>query len=175
MNPPPPLKLSRLAIESRRRPPPVAAPIDADAPPSVPGFPELPPTWGSFEAEGAGTDADAAVLDPDPTRTPAAGDGTAAESPGTTPAPDRRAMSARTALSHLISSSSLGAHNSSVRLVVAILKVCLPAASPSSSPPFDCWGGDVGGEIALCLCAGKSYSSASRIWVSGMERWGLVS
>lgn len=51
------------------------------------------------------------------------------ESPGTTPASDRRAISARIALSHLISSSSLGAHNMSVRFVVTILKVVERAAS----------------------------------------------
>jgi hypothetical protein len=44
--------------------------------------------------------------------------------PGTTPASDLRAMSARTALSHFIDSSSLGAHNTSVRFVVTILNVC---------------------------------------------------
>ena len=55
-------------------------------------------------------------------------------SPGTTPCPDRRAMSARIALSHLISSSSLGAQRSSVRYVVTTLNVCVrvPAPSPSS-------------------------------------------
>ena len=60
-------------------------------------------------------------------------------SPGTTPWPDRRAMSARIALSHLISSSSLGAHRSSVRFVVTTLNVCVPAASPSSGPDDDAW------------------------------------
>lgn len=44
-------------------------------------------------------------------------------SPGTVPVPDRRAISARTAPSHFISSSSVGAQRSSVRLVVTILNV----------------------------------------------------
>ncbi len=46
-----------------------------------------------------------------------------AVSPGTTPEPDLRAMSARIAPNHLISSSSFGAQRSSVRLVVTTLKV----------------------------------------------------
>ena len=47
-----------------------------------------------------------------------------AVSPGNWPDPDRLAISARTAPSHLNSSSSLGAHNNSVRLVVTILNIC---------------------------------------------------
>lgn len=43
--------------------------------------------------------------------------------PGTIPVPVRRAINARIAPSHLISSSSPGAHRSSVRLVVTILNV----------------------------------------------------
>lgn len=68
-------------------------------------------------------------------------------SPGTTPAPVRRAISARIALSHLISSSSLGAHNNNVLFVVTILNVKCPCES----------SGPVGGELegggigALCL------------------------
>jgi hypothetical protein len=43
--------------------------------------------------------------------------------PGTNPEPVLRAISARMAPIHLISSSSLGAQSRSVRLVVTILKV----------------------------------------------------
>jgi hypothetical protein len=63
--------------------------------------------------------------------------------PGTTPAPDRRAISARTAPNHLISSSSVGAHSSRFLFVVTILNVC---ASCDSSA-FDV-GGIMGGETA---------------------------
>jgi hypothetical protein len=54
-------------------------------------------------------------------------------SPGTTPAPDRRAISARTAPSHLISSSSVGAHSSKFLFVVTILNVCAPCDSSASN------------------------------------------
>ena len=111
------------------------------------------------EPAGAGADGGAA---PD----------AAAESPGTT---DRRAMSARTALSHLISSSSLGAQSNSVRFVVTILNVCLPAAPSCSSPPWDGCGGEIACEPGLCRPDGRSYSRASRICARGMERCGLVS
>lgn len=68
-------------------------------------------------------------------------------SPGTTPAPDLRAIKARMAPSHLISSSSPGAHNNSVRFVVMILKVwALPGSSASETGAA---GGDAGG---CCRC-----------------------
>jgi len=99
-----------------------------------------------------------------------------AVSPGTTPASDRRAISARTAPSHLISSSSLGAHNRRVRLVVMILNVWAPCpSSPSSGRPADV-DGDAGPRgPGLCRCVGRSYSSASNISENGKCRWGLVS
>ena len=104
-------------------------------------------------------------------------------SPGTTPWPDRRAMSARIALSHLISSSSLGAHRSSVRFVVTTLNVCVPAASPSSGPDDDAWWcwwcGDCGPGDATTVgwlrFGGRSYSSASMMSASGIWRCGFVS
>lgn len=60
------------------------------------------------------------------------------------PAPDRRAISARTALSHWISSSSLGAESRNVRFVVTILNVCVSRAASFISSPC-------GGEIE-CPC-----------------------
>ena len=89
-------------------------------------------------------------------------------SPGTTPASDLLAMSARTALSHCISSSSLGAQSTSVRFVVTILNVCFNNVwSTSSDPPRACDGGKVVG--------GTSYSNASNIWDSGICRCIFVS
>jgi hypothetical protein len=72
------------------------------------------------------------------------------DSPGTTPAPDRRAIRARIALSHLISSSSLGAHNSNVLFVVTILNVKWPCESSGAvdDPNGEVDGGGIG---ALCL------------------------
>ena len=159
---------------SRRRPGLAVPPMLGDAgAPGVPGSTELAGAcpW-SFEAVSAA--AGPADLAPGPAT--GAG-GAAAESPGTTPAPDRRAMSARTALNHLISSSSLGAHSSSVRFVVTILNVCFPAAPPSgsSTPCSGGRGGDSGGDIALCRLAGRSYSKASSSWFRGIARCGLVS
>jgi hypothetical protein len=54
------------------------------------------------------------------------------------------------ALSHLISSSSLGAHSSSVLFVVTILNVCGPC---ESSGAVDDNSGEVegGGIVELCL------------------------
>lgn len=103
-------------------------------------------------------------------------------SPGTTPWPDRRAMRARITLSHLISSSSLGAQRRSVRFVVTTLNVCAPAALPlSSCPPEDeawCWCGDCGPGDAMVgwlRFGGRSYSSASMMNARGIWRWGFVS
>ena len=96
----------------------------------------------------------------------------AAGSTGTPPVPVRRAISARTAPSHLISSSSLGAQRSSVFLVVMILNVCFFWASSVSSvliAPLDV---DVGTGAVGCVVAcreGSSYSSASTI----SENWNL--
>jgi len=53
------------------------------------------------------------------------------------------------ALSHLISSSSLGAHSSSVLFVVTILNVCGPC---ESSGAVDDDGGDVEGRGIAALC-----------------------
>lgn len=82
--------------------------------------------------------------------------------PGTKPAPDRRAISARTAPNHLISSSSVGAHSSKVLFVVTILNVCAPCVSSTSDD-----GGIIGsvGDVICGLCRfdGISYSSASNI------------
>ncbi len=102
----PPLKLSRRTNESRRFCAVGAARIVPDVEP-----PLAPP--GELVVPGVDDE-----------------DG----SPGTTPCPDRRAMSARIALSQLISSSSLGAQSRSVRFVVTTLNVCVPAVSPSSGP-----------------------------------------
>ena len=133
---PPPLvpRLSRRAMESRRRPAPppgviAAPPLGADGF-SVPESAELPCVCPCSLAEGVRAPGPAAE-DAGWCETVA----TAAESPGTTPAPDRRAMSALTALNHLISSSSLGAHSSSVRFVVTTLKVCFSSPPPSPSSP----------------------------------------
>lgn len=98
------------------------------------------------------------------------------ESPGTPPEPDRRAISARTAPSHLISSSSLGAHRRSVLFVVTILKVC--ASFDSSSDAGATTGGDATGAVmsaGFCRFAGRSYSSASSISANGKRRCGFVS
>lgn len=58
-------------------------------------------------------------------------------------------MSALTALNHLISSSSLGAHSSSGLFVVTILNVCLLCfPSWSSESPAGTSGGDTGDEVA---------------------------
>lgn len=109
---PPLLRLSRRAIESRRRcgddVVPAAAAV-APAPAFVFGFGfGFVPVGGlTLLLLGCG-------------------------SPGTTPCPVRRAMRARITLSHLISSSSLGAQSRSVRFVVTILNVCVPALSPPS-------------------------------------------
>lgn len=81
-------------------------------------------------------------------------------------------MSARIALSHLISSSSLGAQRRRVRFVVTILNVCdRCVASPSSGEDEEGTGGDVAdGDVTLGTfrCAGRSYSSASNIIESGI-------
>ena len=102
----------------------------------------------------------------------------AAESPGKTPDPDRRAMSARTALSHLISSSSLGAQRRRVLFVVTTLNVCRTwvSSSPSGAEAESC-GEETGWMlvVGLCLWDGRSYSSASRICASGIWRCGLLS
>ena len=96
-------------------------------------------------------------------------------------------MSARIALSHLISSSSLGAQSSSVRFVVTTLNVCVrvPAPSPSSGATAAAavaarraaWGDAGGGEVAVgwFRFGGKSYSSASMMSESGICRCGFVS
>jgi hypothetical protein len=94
-------------------------------------------------------------------------------SPGTMPAPVRLAMSARMEPSHLISSSSLGALSSRVRLVVTILNEWVLCVSSASSP-----GSEDVTEVATFtgLCrVGSSYSSASRISEKGNIRPGLVS
>ena len=81
-------------------------------------------------------------------------------------------MRARIALSHFISSSSLGAQSRRVRFVVTILKVCVPAVSPSPGG-YDrawCWG-DCGPGDATAgwfLFGGRSYSSASMIRATGI-------
>jgi hypothetical protein len=98
------------------------------------------------------------------------------ESPGTPPDPDRRAISARTAPSHLISSSSLGAQRSSVLFVVTILNVC--ASFESSSEAGAATGGTDEGDAmraGFWRFAGRSYSSASSISANGKRRCGLVS
>ena len=119
-----PLRLSRRANESLRFPALALAP----APTAFPGVPCACPATsadGPAPAVGAPAAAFAGVA-----------------SPGTTPASDRLAISARTALNHLISSSSLGAQRSTVRLVVTILNVCWPCAPTPSPMPANCWGGD---------------------------------
>ena len=65
------------------------------------------------------------------------------DSPGTRPEPDRRAISARTAPNHLISSSSVGAHSNKFRFIVTILNVCAPCSSSALDD-----GGTEGGETA---------------------------
>jgi len=83
------------------------------------------------------------------------------DSPGTTPRSFRRAINAQMALNHLISSSSLGAHSRSVRLVVTILNVCdLPSAGAEGDEGDEATSGDVAG---IWRFGGRSYSSASRI------------
>lgn len=79
--------------------------------------------------------------------------------------PDRRAISARIALSHLISSSSLGAQSSSVRFGVITLNVCAEP-SPSSLCPCPCTAGPdgegaAGGECGRCFAAGNGTSTSS--------------
>ena len=164
---PPPLvlRLRRRAMLSRRRAGLVAPPMvtGADAP-GVPGSAEVAAgcPW-SLETAGAAT----GPVDLAPGPATDAGDA-AAESPGTA---DRRAMSARTALNPLISSSSLGAQRSSVRFVVTILNVCLPASPVSRPSTCSGWrGGESGGLMELCRGVGKSYSKASSICARGMER-----
>lgn len=86
-------------------------------------------------------------------------------SPGTVLPLERRAISARTAPSHLISSSSVGAHNSRVRFVVTILNV-RARCDRAGSPPGEPMGGDAtDGETRLGCWRfdGKSYSRASKI------------
>lgn len=188
VNPPPPLRLNRLARESLRlltpklapEPPPLPE-IPDPAPCVAPlsWYPELAPPCVCTAPPPAGKDvartpppapaeqefAFAFVLEADVVD--------AAESPGKTPDPDRRAMSARTALSHLISSSSLGAHRRSIRLVVTTLNVCraCPSSGPSGADVESC-GEETGGMVifGLCLWDGKSYSNASRICASGIWR-----
>lgn len=96
-------------------------------------------------------------------------------SPGTIPDSDLRAISALTAPSHLISSSSLGAQSRSVRLVVTILNKLVRC--DSSSPPGENVGDGTGGEAmaAFCRCAVILYSKASRISETRNRAWGFVS
>lgn len=175
---PPPLKLSRLTIESLRLPIIDVDPLAGGLVPAAETPVSFPPVPG-----GADFEVDAGNDDVPPTV-----DGVAVTvefvlpSPGTTPAPDRRAMSALTALSHLISSSSEGAQSNRVFLGVITLNVWVWARPPSGLSPilvFWTWGADVGGELTrelgVCLCAGKSYSRASRICDRGIWRCGLVS
>ena len=95
-------------------------------------------------------------------------------------------MSARIALSHLISSSSLGAQRSSVRFVVTTLNVCVRVPAPSASSGAAAaavatrraaWGDAGGGEVAVgwFRFGGRSYSSASMMSESGICRCGFVS
>jgi hypothetical protein len=98
---------------------------------------------------------------------------TGRDSPGTTPESFRRAINAQMALNHFISSSSLGAHSSSVRLVVTILKVCDLASGADEGgmgdePPS-------GGEAGIWRLGGRSYSSASKICENLNSRCGFVS
>ena len=113
---PPPLRLSRRTIESLRLwiglgllgavvP---AAPIPAAPPPAAPAPPAAAAPAGELTPTLCGA-------------------------PGRTPCPDLRSISARVALSHLISSSSLGAQRSSVRFVVTTLNVCVRVPAPSLS------------------------------------------
>ena len=175
---PPPLKLSRLTIESRRLAIMDVEPLGggelATVPETLCSFPPpiVPGGGADFEFD-EGNDV------------PPTADGVAVTveelpSPGTTPAPDRRAMSALTALSHLISSSSDGAHSRRFFLGVITLNVWTWPRPPSGlSPILAVWtcGDDVGGsltrELGVCLCAGKSYSRASRICDRGIWRCGL--
>jgi hypothetical protein len=77
------------------------------------------------------------------------------------------------ALSHLISSSSLGAHSKSVRFVVTILKVCeFPSGAAEGGMGDEVTNGGVAGMWRL---GGKSYSSASRICENLNSRCGFVS
>lgn len=87
------------------------------------------------------------------------------DSPGTTPAPDRRAISARTAPNHLISSSSVGAHRSRFLFVVTILNVCAQYGS-SASDDGAAMGGEMAAGDAICglwRFGGIAYSRASKI------------
>jgi len=95
--------------------------------------------------------------------------------PGTSPDSVRLTIKARIAPNHLISSSSLGAHSSRVRLVVTILKVCVPLLSSSASP--NCGGDVTDGVVGTWRWAweGKLYSKASSMSLKGNWRWGFVS
>jgi hypothetical protein len=95
------------------------------------------------------------------------------DSPGTTPKSFRRAINAQMALNHLISSSSLGAHSRSVRLVVTILNVCdLPSGADEGGMGDEA---DSGGVAGMWRLGGRSYSSASRICENLNSRCGFVS
>jgi len=98
---------------------------------------------------------------------------TGRDSPGTTPESFRRAINAQMALNHFISSSSLGAHKRSVRLVVTILKVCdLPSGADVGGMGDEAPSGGEAGRWRFC---GRSYSSASRICEKLNSRCGFVS
>jgi hypothetical protein len=95
------------------------------------------------------------------------------DSPGTTPRSFLRAINAQIALNHLISSSSLGAHSKSVRLVVTILKVFdLLSGTDRGGNGYDATRGGV---VGTWRFGGRSYSSASRIWENLNSRCGFVS
>lgn len=77
------------------------------------------------------------------------------------------------ALSHLISSSSLGAHSKRVRLVVTILNVFdLPSGADDGGMGDDDTNGD---DVGIWRFGGRSYSSASRICENLNSRCGFVS
>lgn len=81
------------------------------------------------------------------------------------------------ALSHLISSSSLGAQSKRARFVVTILNVCDFRDESLSSDADNGGRGEAeeGGALGIWRLGGRSYSNASRIWENLNSRCGFVS